>query len=263
MSGAPKTTPTDENLGARLDLLAARAWPASAVEHHDGWWLRFNDGLHRRVNSVFPETDGATPLAARIARAESFYRTRDLPPRFQISPACRPAALDSVLAARGYAVESGVDIMIADAAALAAAGAAAPSPVTLAPDLSDAWLDVHMNDAPDAETKQLKGRMLERIGPAHVFASATVDGRTLAAGLGVADDGWFGVFGMYTLAPARRRGHARALLAAIAGWALARGCRHAYLQVECDNPSAVAVYGHAGFRTVHGYHYRTLWAPHE
>jgi len=64
---------------------------------------------------------------------------------------------------------------------------------------------------------------------------------------------------MYTLAEARRRGHARTLLAAMAGWALAQGAAHAYLQVERDNPAALTVYRRAGFTTVHGYHYRTLW----
>ena len=253
----------DGDLGTALDLVAARAWPAREIEIRNGWWFRANDGLHRRVNSVFPETDSTIALADRIAEAEAFYRARALPPRFQLSPASRPTHLDGVLAARGYEVESGVDIMIADADALAVATQAPALAIALDPALSDAWLDVHMADAPDDATKQRKGRMLERIEPRHVFASVAIGGETVAAGLGIADEIWFGVFGMFTLAHARRRGHARALLSAMAGWGLALGCRRAYLQVERDNPSAIAVYGRAGFRTVHGYHYRTLWdAPH-
>jgi len=180
-----------DDLGAQLDLLAARAWPAAETHIHDGWWLRFNDGLHRRVNSVYPERDGASPLEDRIAAAEAFYRAHGLPPRFQISPACRPADLDAVLEARGYVPESGVDIMTADASPLAAALAAPGdgiAAVRLDANLTDDWLDVHMADA-DAETKRRKGRMLERIGPAHVFAAAVADGRCVAAGLGIADDG--------------------------------------------------------------------------
>jgi len=258
MTEAPGAAASGDDLGATLDHLAARAWPAAEVQMHDGWWLRFNDGLHRRVNSVFPERDGTTALDERIRAAEAFYRENDLPPRFQISPACRPADLDAILEARGYVPESGVDIMIADAEPLAALDGG-PAAVRLEPALSDDWLDVHMADAADPETKRRKGAMLERIGPPHVFAAALQGGRCVAAGLAIAGDGWFGVFGMYTLAAARRQGHARTLLTAMAGWALAQGVPRAYLQVERDNPGALSVYCRAGFETVHGYHYRTLW----
>jgi GNAT superfamily N-acetyltransferase len=252
----------DARLGAELDLAAARAWPAREVEIRDGWWFRANDGLNRRVNSVFPDAAVRTPLADHIAEAEAFYRAHGLPPRFQISPATLPADLDRVLADRGYVVESGVDIMIADTAALAARHDPTLD-IRLDAAISVAWLGVHMADAPDDATKRRKGEMLTRVEPGHVFASLRAGGETVAAGLAIADENWFGVFGMFTLERARRRGHARALLAAMAGWALARGCGRAYLQVERDNPAAIAVYGRAGFRTVHGYHYRTLWEhPH-
>jgi GNAT superfamily N-acetyltransferase len=258
-AGPPAASYPEGNFGAELDLAAARAWPAREVAVLDGWWFRANDGLHRRVNSVFPETIGRRPLADHIAEAEAFYRERNLPPRFQITPATEPADLDAILAARGYVTESGVDIMITDAAPLAAAMPVAAPAIRLDAEISDAWLDVHMADAEDDAAKRRKGAMLGRIEPAHVFASLSEDGETLAAGLAIADEKWFGVFGMFTLERARRRGYARILLSAMADWALAIGCTRAYLQVERDNPAAIAVYGRAGFRTVHGYHYRTLW----
>ena len=254
----PGALTDSHSLGAALDRLAADAWPALETELDDGWRLRFNEGLHRRVNSVFPEQDGATPLEARLARAEAFYRKHGLPPRFQVSAASQPEGLDGYLQNRGYQIESGVDIMTMEAENLAS-GTVSDVEVVLDPALSDAWLDVHMAEARDAETKALKGRMLERIRPSHVFARSVVDGKTLAAGLGIYDDGWCGIFGMFTLASARRQGHGRAILSALADWTLAQGGQSAYLQVERDNPGGLAFYRRLGFETVHGYHYRTLW----
>lgn len=264
MTGAAGQAPGgDDELGAMLDLLAARAWPARETEVHDGWWLRFNDGLHRRVNSVFPERDSRAPLAERIADAETYYRRHRLPPRFQISPACQPADLDRVLHERGYETESGVDIMIAESARLTGIDGSAAS-LSLDAALSDDWLDIHMAEAPNSEAKRRKGRMLETITQPHVFALARSNGMPVAAGLGIADDGWFGIFGMFTLAAERRLGHAQRLISEIADWALARGAEQAYLQVERDNPAALGLYARAGFKTVHGYHYRTLWdKPHD
>lgn len=246
------------DLGATLDRLAARAWPALETEVRDGWWLRYNEGLHRRVNSVFPEKTGTGPLDTKIAEAEAYYRAHGLPPRFQITSACRPADLDAILAARGYAVESGVDIMTAEAASLTQVRGSGAR-VEIAAALTPQWLDVHMAEAAAPETKARKGRMLERIERVHAFALAFDAGRPVAAGLGIFEDGWTGVFGMFTLADARRRGHGHAVLAALAEWTLAQSGRRTYLQVERDNPGALAVYAKLGFGTVHGYHYRTLW----
>jgi N-acetylglutamate synthase len=245
-------------LGHKLDLLAAHAWPALETVIRDGWWLRYNEGLHRRVNSVLPESNGIKRLTDKLAEAEAFYRAHNLLPRFQVSPNCYPIDLDEVLAARGYEIESGVDIMITEIEDLAALQYA-DTEVWLDTKISQNWIDVHMADAIDPNQKIRKARMLERITPSHVFASALHNGRTVAAGLGIADSGWLGIFGMFTLSENRRGGHGHAILAALADWSLAQGARQAYLQVERGNPPAIAFYHRAGFRTVHGYHYRTLW----
>ena len=100
--------------------------------------------------------------------------------------------------------------------------------------------------------------ILERIGPPAAYALAALDGRPAAVGRAVAERGWAGVFGMATLPAARRRGAAAAVLAALAGWAADQGAAGVYLQVEPDNPAALALYGRVGFGTLYRYHYRTL-----
>lgn len=70
-------------------------------------------------------------------------------------------------------------------------------------------------------------------------------------------DGRFASFGAVEVAPdQRRRGMARAVMAALARKALDEGASGAYLQVETDNEGARALYDRMGFTTHHAYHYR-------
>ena len=61
---------------------------------------------------------------------------------------------------------------------------------------------------------------------------------------------------MHALPEQRRRGVARALLAALAGWASAQGAQRLYLQVERDNEPARRLYAGLGFEEAYRYHYR-------
>jgi predicted GNAT family acetyltransferase len=61
---------------------------------------------------------------------------------------------------------------------------------------------------------------------------------------------------MRTLVALRRRGVARALVAAVAAWGVARGATLMYLQVERDNAVARTLYEAIGFETRYAYHYR-------
>ncbi|MFC4585936.1 GNAT family N-acetyltransferase [Sphaerisporangium corydalis] len=99
--------------------------------------------------------------------------------------------------------------------------------------------------------------LLGRVEGPRAYASALLGDEVVAVGRTVADTGWAGVFGMATLPQARGRGAARAVLAALAGWAAAHDAPHMYLQVECDNTPALRLYERAGFTELCAYHYRT------
>jgi len=63
------------------------------------------------------------------------------------------------------------------------------------------------------------------------------------------------------LPAARRRGAARAVLAALAADAREEGVEGLYLQVERSNAAAIALYASASFRELYGYHYRGREVP--
>jgi N-acetylglutamate synthase len=214
---------------AAVELRAARAVTAAEAVARDGWLLRATPGSARkRSNSALPlhvaPADAAD--ADALAAIEAFYRARELSPLVQVAPLEAHGALDAALAARGWQAVSPTDVLVADAAAVAAAAAPAPAPgVALA-----------IDDAGQA--------------------TATLDGRAVGAGRAVLDAGWSGLFAIETVPEARRRGVARTLVGALAGWSAARGCDRLYLQVTVANEPAQALYRALGFTRSHGYHYR-------
>lgn len=239
-----------------IDRLAVAAWPATHNDDRNGWLFRFANGVSRRANSVapFPFTSDSISLDQQIAEAEAFYRGHGLPPRFQISPAAAPAGLDRLLAARGYATEAAVTIQIAPAPAIAALDDARKE-ISLSTTAPAGWWAFYA-EGYDRDASAIAARACEQA----VFATYTGDdGRPAAIGLGVYGGNWLGIFGMLTDPKCRNQGLGRALIRALAGYAVEQGAIGLYLQVENSNPDAARLYQRLGFRDVYGYHYRTLW----
>jgi GNAT superfamily N-acetyltransferase len=237
-----------------IDELAAEAWPAPVVEEVDGWRLRWGGGVTGRANSVWPRrAGGAIPLGERIEAAEAFYRSRGGPPLFQLSPASRPTGLGEELAARGYSVSKPTSVEIASTRDVVerTAGGRQPVRIDTRPDESwfETWLGVRgFGDA--------KAALAIVCGTEAETAYAQIDGS--AVGRAALSRGWAGIFAMSTLPHERRRGAGRAILHALARWALERGAVSMYLQVEEANSAARALYAGAAFRQRYLYHYRKL-----
>jgi GNAT superfamily N-acetyltransferase len=84
-------------------------------------------------------------------------------------------------------------------------------------------------------------------------AEATVPG--VARGVAAYDADWVGIRGLEVSLSHRRRGLARAVMAALVAWGAERGATTAYLQVLGDNAPALALYASMGFTTHHSYAY--------
>ena len=103
-----------ENLGAltdadrivSLERLAYNAWTARDVERYGHWFLRADEGVTRRANSVYPF--GAPPtsdLQDAVEHCISFYEKRGILPRFQVTSVSKPDGLDKSLEDFGFAFE--------------------------------------------------------------------------------------------------------------------------------------------------------------
>jgi GNAT superfamily N-acetyltransferase len=118
----------------------------------------------------------------------------------------------------------------------------------------DEWLQVYKHRGrplPD------RARRLLRSAPEQVFA-AVVDGdRTVAVARGSLAHAWAGITAVEVVPTHRRRGLARLLCAALAGWSWERGARSVFVQVGVDNEAALALYLGCGFQRHHRYDYLT------
>lgn len=237
-----------------LDELAAEAWPAPVVEEVDGWRLRWGDGFTGRANSVWPRHDGAVlSLQERIAAAEAFYAGHGGRSKFQLSPANRPERLDAELAARGYEPSEPTSVEVAATAEVVQRTGRGEESVRIGdrPDATwlETWLGVRGFDDAEVATRIVCGTDAQT-------AYAQIAG--VAVGRAALSRGWVGIFAMSTLPQARRRGAGRAILHALARWALDHGAEAMYLQVEESNAAARGLYTSAGFSPLYAYHYRTL-----
>jgi ribosomal protein S18 acetylase RimI-like enzyme len=96
---------------------------------------------------------------------------------------------------------------------------------------------------------------LNRAPQPRAFAVLSVDGAPAAIGAGAVEAQWCGLFAMRTSPGFRRRGLAARVLGGLLAWGAERGARRAWLQVEEDNPGAVALYRRAGFSESYRYRY--------
>lgn len=228
----------------RLERVAADAWPALEQVEVDGWRLRASAGVTRRANSALPLSD-ALPVRAVV----DFYRSRGLPPVVQVSD----PATDAALAELGWQADVDVEVQTGPV----------PSGPTTAfvqeqPDRAwlDAWWQVDGRGGP-AELDVARG-MLDRITAPAAYAGVVRDGRVVAVGRAVAQEGLLGVFSMGVRPESRRQGLAREVLHALGRWGSEQGAETAYLQVFRGNSAARDLYAGAGFAVAHRYHYRVL-----
>jgi len=230
-----------------LERRAFAAWPALETVCDDGWVLRFADGYTKRANSANALAPARRPPDEVIADIEAAYAKRGLPPIFRITPLADPA-IDAALDLRGYRRFDDSLVMAAtmDAARMAPDIAAAATP-------HDGWLDAFVAAAQASrQTRDKLAALLAAQAPRALFARLG----DAAFGMAAVEAGYVGIFEILSVPAARRRGHAKRLVAHLMEWGAANGARTAYLQVAATNAPALALYAALGFSAVYGYHYR-------
>ncbi len=237
-----------------IEAASQRAWPPIAVEPFHGWELRYGGAQSRRLDSVRTLAfDDSIALEDAVARVEAWYDAFALPSCFQVTDVTQPAALDAVLATRGYEPLSVTVIQWVD---LARVPAPSSQSVQLLGEVTPTVLDALCAPEWNDRVRLARRALLCRIRPARRFAVVEVDGQVAAGGLCVADGPLAGIFSMRTHPAYRGRGLARAVLLRLADWARSRGAQRLYLQVEEDNLPATSLYTSVGFSSVYRYHYR-------
>jgi N-acetylglutamate synthase len=239
-------------LSQRVEEASLNAWPALQQLLLDGWVLRFARGFTKRANSIVPLYPSSQSALAKVRYCENLYAREQLKTIFRLTTVRDNAALDALLAKRGYAA---VDPTLVLAAPLAE-GRWSDAP-RFQPLPSEAWLAAYARHAAIPTGAQtLHAMLLRGIRTEHLFGAIAADSAIDACGLAVVERELVGLFDIVTDPAQRRRGCARALVTSLLGWARRSGADYAYLQVVENNVAARALYDELGFTTLYRYWYR-------
>ena len=237
-----------------MEELSLNAWPAHQTLLYDGWVLRFADGYTKRANSINPLYLSTLDLEEKIAFCESIYQEQNLDVVYKLTPASCPETLDDTLAAKGYKKDSPTSVQLLE---LGSMDLKLASGVELNVSLSDPWLDAFCRmSAVDERRQESLRRILLNIVPRRCFASLTVDTRVMAAGLGVLQSGFIGLFDIVVDPEFRSRGYGRQIVESILYWGKQNGAQYSYLQVMLNNFPALHLYSKIGFTEKYQYWYR-------
>ena len=238
---------------ALIEPIAARGWRAAVCERLGGWRLYASAGLSGRLNTCWPLGDPGMPPDAAIVAAEAWYAARRLPPRFKLTEGlAHPADLAARLERRGY---------VRSIATLTMVGPLLGSPdpdVAIESDVGRDFREVFADPifGPHSDAAE-RVEALGRIPQPRGYALARVAGAPAAVGACAVEGRWAGLMAMRTSPAYRRRGLARRVFRGLCAFARESGAQQGYLQVEEDNPSAIALYRSEGFENRYAYHY---WA---
>lgn len=243
----------------QLEEIGARTWPARTIQPFGGWLLSLDRGVTRRANSVLPNRwTGGPSVDDGVGSVERRYRRSGLRPCFKMTQASQPEGLDGLLHRRGYRAEGYSIVLTRPADRI---HDLPELPVDLASQPTPDWIAGCWPGPGDDADVEARCGIVGRIGGPRAFALARVDGRPAGAAMAAVVQGWGCVTAVHTLPVCRRRGVARAMIAALAAWARRQQARSLFLQVEADNAAAHGLYSTLGFRPAYRYHYRTLTGP--
>jgi N-acetylglutamate synthase len=237
----------------QIEEISLNAWPAHRQQLYDGWLLRFSEGYTKRANCIMPVYESVLPLAEKIDFCEAFYHHMRQPPIFRLTPLAGDT-LDITLAVRGYRKLDPTRVMT-----LGLSGWQPPRPLklTLRELPLEQWMGVFSEMSGSLVAKQpAHTQILRNILAPCLTVALELDGHWAACGLGVLEQGWFGLFDIVTHPMYRRQGFATELVCGMLAWAQSQGAEQSYLQVTEINEPARALYARLGYLDAYGYWYR-------
>ena len=238
----------------KLEEIALNAWPALETIQYDGWIIRFANGVTKRSNSVNPIYESSENIDDKIDFSERFYRSRGIPVCFKISDIAKPAGLDQMLDARGYAHKFDVLIQIMDISQFTID---LDENIHLMENTDDQWLNhyIKMNGSKPSD-KPVYKRIIDAILFPKCLFTLTLNEVVIGCGLGVVEEKFIGLFDIVIDPLYRNQGYGKLLVENILKWGKDKGAETAYLQVLADNAPAIRLYEKVGFKEEYNYWYR-------
>ncbi|MBI3461131.1 GNAT family N-acetyltransferase [Candidatus Acetothermia bacterium] len=243
------------SLWKRLDEVSLNSWPALQQILFDGWILRFAKGYTKRANSVNPLYESRMDVNKKIDTCEKFYRDRGLSTIFRLTPFSSPTSLDQILEKRGYKKVDPSFVLYLNLKNYKPKST--PSAKLRCEEDINAWLKLFCKLSESSlELHQTHKEILRAISSRRILASLIDSRKTVACGMGVLENDYFGLFDLVTAPQERNKGYGAKLVLLLLRWAKENGASHAYLQVVSSNTPARHLYAKLGFQEAYQYWYR-------
>ncbi|MDO9402888.1 MAG: GNAT family N-acetyltransferase [Polaromonas sp.] len=237
-----------------IESLERATVDAVAPQHVDtlpGWLLPMDRGTVGRAFSAVPLTHVPAD-ASVVAVIEARYQAQGLPTVFRLADLPAFAGLQASLQAAGYRRHKPTLVQTGRAYALRSLSMLQPADVQ--DHAGEGWPRLFTSDGFDAADGLGRVQALSRAAGS-AYASVTMGGRVVAAGVAAFSHGWCSIHGVRTEQAHRGQGLAGRVLAALAQAALDQGQERVFLQVEEGNSAAISLYRKAGFETAWRYEY--------
>jgi ribosomal protein S18 acetylase RimI-like enzyme len=245
-----------------IETAARHAWPALQEVELDCGVLRFARGVSRRANFFNPFPAFRHEPEALVRLTERFFNRYELPSIVRIVAANsgstgKFAELDACLAAQNYILMTTTRVMTRSLPWQPLPDTTPENARISAVDL-DSWLRCwHWLTGRTHAELVVHRAMLGRLQGKHtLLVQSTTSGQWLSCGMAVVVGNLLGIFGIATAPEARGQGLATNLVRQLLSWGIHNSCNTAYLQVECANAPAIAVYEKLGFAEAYRYWYR-------
>jgi ribosomal protein S18 acetylase RimI-like enzyme len=230
----------------RLLSVLEATWPPAARHEAGPWTIRDGQGGGKRVSAA---TAGGPVTAGDIPTAEAAMRALGQSPLFMIRPG--EAALDALLAARGYAAVDPVDGFAARVGDLDLATPPRLSAIPAWPPLAiqrEIWAEAGIGPARIA--------VMERAPAPKTALLARMDDRAAGTAFVGIHDRTAMVHALEIHPRFRRRGLGRHVMEGALHWARQAGATDVALVVTQANAAGQALYASLGLARVGQYHYR-------
>lgn len=240
----------------RMEERSMNAWPSLQTDLYDGWVLRFSKGYTRRANSISPIYPSTLDIEEKIMFCEQSYASMKLPVVYKLTSDSYSADLDRILEQKGYKKLSETAVRIADISE--GLNLTGPHEVAAEQDFSEEWTNTLIACAgmSDSQRIEVMRRMLSNIIRDKICVRINLEGKPVACGYGVIEDGYMGIFDIVVNPLYRGNGYGRAIVQGLLREALKKDIHKAYLQVVVGNTVAESLYDSLGFHEIYRYWYR-------
>lgn len=239
-----------------LERATLEAVVPAVVETLPGWLIPMDRSTVGRAVSAVPLRHALLDPAA-VPLIECRYTLRGLQAQFRVADVIGLANLHHALMEQGYTPQQPTLTLVGNVRDWPCARHDVSLHISKL--ATDHWKSVYLSpefDPVDGANRVLAlSRSSSMVYASLCNASDSVCSDALAAGTASFSHGWASLHGLRTLERARRKGYARALIAALGKEAAARGLDRCFLQVEEGNTPAIDLYRQIGFQTAWRYHY--------